>query len=284
MSSSYVLEPVKVPLKYLKFLGLWDVQGVKLSHRILQIVLHLFFIELFILLQLVNIFTAINPGDIVDLLSVLLTIVGFSIKSLNLIVNGGKVMTLIENIKELSILSHTDKPLEHLSRRVKLIHKTYKFTTVAVVVAMILMVFDIIVTFITNPNPPYKIPNNFWTPFDYEQNVFWFSVVAIYQAIDVLGTSTGAVALDYLPIFFLHVSSGFIDELCERLGQISEKNKNQMVELEKCIEIHLKLRNFVKKIEDIFSPVIFAQGAISMFTLCTVVFRLSKVSFDKIFS
>lgn len=293
MTNLNFLQTSRFPLKYLKFLGLWKVQNVKLSHRVLQICVHLFFCEMFLLLQLINIFTASNVNDISDLLSNFLAFVGLSVKSLHLTIKSGDIAALIDDAKELERLCETAEPLKDLQRRVKQVHRTYKFYLVSGFVTLFFMTVDIIATFIMHPNPPYKVLYKFWTPFDYEQNIFWFSVVVVYQITNILGSFLAVMSLDILPIFFLNFSSGLIGELAEKLEMICYKktdvivskdhHKNKLIELNKCVELHLKVKAFVKKTQDIFSPVIFAQGAMSLIILCTVVFRLSEVKFFKFF-
>jgi 7tm Odorant receptor len=313
------LQPLQFPLKYLKFLGLWKDQKVKMSRQTLQICLHLLFCEVFVLLQLINIFTASNLNDITELLSILLTFVGFSIKSLNLIIRSDDVAVLIEDAKELVTMFGTENDLKALQRRVEQIHKTYKYNLVFVLISLSAIVINVTATFIKHSEPPYKVPHKFWAPFDYENNVYWFGIVAVYQIVGVIGTASAVVSLDFLPIFFLNFSSGLIEELRKKFGRICEseesvskcenvrKNqktvlkavasgskditdeefmnrikqinfrRNRQIKLEKCIAIHLRIKAFVKKTEEIFSPAFFAQGSFSMIIICTVVFRLSKV-------
>jgi 7tm Odorant receptor len=284
-----VVRPLQIPLRYLNFLGLWDVTSIKkTSHRVVQICLHLFFCELFIVLQLINIFSARDVDEVFDLLGVVLTIVSFSIKSLHFIVCGRKIVALIEDVKELSKFSETENELKPLPKRVKQAQKVYKFTTIAVLALTFFLAVDVVTSFIINPSP-YRVPHKFWTPFDYESNVYWFGIVAVYQIIDVLGTSSAAVALDFLPIYFLLMSCGFIEDLSGKLEKVCNKNKEvnvinvksesekKLFELKKCIAIHQKIKAFVKKTEEIFSVIIFTQFSMSLITLCAVVSRISKV-------
>jgi 7tm Odorant receptor len=66
------------------------------------------------------------------------------------------------------------------------------------------------------------------------------------------------------------------EEFMHRIKQMNLR-RNKQIELEKCIAIHLRIKAFVKKTEEIFSPAVFAQGSFSMIIISTVVFRLSKV-------
>jgi 7tm Odorant receptor len=317
MENFEFLQPLLISLKHLKFLGIWKDKKVKISRQALQICLHLLFCEVFILLQLI--FTASNLNDITELLSVLFTVVGFLIKSLHMIAKRSDIVALIEDAKELVTMFGRENELKALQCQVKQVYKTYKFYLISIFVAISFMVINITAKFSMHSEPPYKLPGKFWAPFDYNNNVYWFGIVAVYQIVQVFYFAPAVVSMDILPIFFLNFSSGLIEELRKKIGKIYEseavekksryvrKNQktvlkvvvsgsknitdeefmhrmkqinlrgNRQIELEKCIAIHLRIKAFVEKTKEIFSPMVFAQGNFSIIILCTVVFRLSKV-------
>jgi 7tm Odorant receptor len=323
MAKLEFLQPLKTPLKYLRFLGLWKDQSVRFYRQVLHICLHLLVCEVYVSFQFINIISASNLSEFTEVLSFLANSIGFFIKSLHLIVKRKEIETLIEDAKELAKLVGTKNELRALQRQVKQAGKLYKFYFNFVLVATVLSLVAIAVTFIMHPEPPYKVPFNSWGPFDYEQNIYKFVTVAMYNIITSIVSSFAILSLDILPIYFISFSSGMIEELSLKMEKICDEeteeeklekllktynlltvnpkrlppvsvnkameeakkkaeqiklHKARLAELEKCIEIHGKINKFVKKIEKIFSPVIFVQGAMSMIMLCTDVFVLSKVS------
>jgi 7tm Odorant receptor len=324
MAKLEFLQPLQTPLKYLRCLGLWKDKSVRIYRQLLQICLHLLVCEVYASLQLINIFSASNLSEFTELLSFLTTSVGFFIKSLHLIVKRGEISTLIEDAKELVTLLGTKNELRALQHRVKQVGKLYKFYLNFVLVATVLSLIAIAVTFMMHPEPPFKVPFKSWGPFDLEQNIYKFMSMAIYQIITTLVSIFAILSLDILAVYFISFSTGMIEELSLKMEKICDEeteeeklqkllktynlltvnpkrlppgsvnkameeakkkaerikvHKARLAELEKCIEIHGKIKMFVKKIEKVFAPVIFAQDAMSMIMLCTAVFGLSKVSF-----
>jgi hypothetical protein len=152
--------------------------------------------------------------------------------------------------------------------------------------SLIATVTLVIVTILFNTigsHPPYKVIFKLWLPCNYQNNVYCFSFVAVYEIMVAIVTCPISMTLDILPIFFFNVGTGLLEELGERLRKVcdeGQEDKKAMKEFEKCIAIHIKIKRFVKNTEKLFSPVICVQGSMSIVIMCTAIFQLSKVSFS----
>jgi 7tm Odorant receptor len=284
MESSKFLEALKVPLCILKIAGFWDSESVKKKRKVQQFCVHFVACEIFILLQIVYLFVAKNLDDITDLLNVLLTCVGFSIKSIHLLKERKAIVGLIEEAKELTKLVETDdeKSLQALNCRLNLMRKTFLFHLISEITTIFILLIIVIVTNAIGSHPPYTNLYRMWLPFDCENNVFGFISSATYQITVAVVSFTMLISLNFLPTFFLNVGAGLLEELGERLSKVCDEGKEDkmaMKEFEKCIAIHIKIKRFIRNSEKRFSSVICLQGSMSIVILCTVIFQLSKVSF-----
>jgi hypothetical protein len=107
-----------------------------------------------------------------------------------------------------------------------------------------------------------------------------------------------AMALGILPAIFMSFAVGLLNELAARLSEIGKidagtefdgpgnmnkylreriKNYKTRKELVKCIEIHQKIKEFVKEIKESFAVAIFIQGLMSSVILCSTVFVITIV-------
>jgi 7tm Odorant receptor len=283
MKSSKFLEALKVPLRILKIGGLWDRENVKTKHKVMQVCVHLLFCEVFIVLQIVYLFTTTNLDNFTELISNLLTFVRLSITSFYLLKERKAIEALIKEAQELAALIETEdeKSLQALNNRANQIKKMSMTNYGSGLIGLMTLT---IITILTNTigSRPYKIIFKLWLPFNYQNNAYCFSFVAIYELIVAIVTCPMSFTLDILPIFFFNVGAGLLEELGERLSKVCDEGKEDkkaMKEFEKCIAIHIKVKRFVKNTERRFSPMFCVQGSMSIVILCTVVFQISKVSF-----
>jgi hypothetical protein len=128
MKSSKFIEALRVPLRVLKIAGLWEAENVKTKHKVMQFCVHLLFCEVFIVLQLIYLFTTKNLVNITELLSILLTCSGVSIKSIHMLKERKAIEALIKEAKELAALVETEdeKSLQALNNRANQIQKASK--------------------------------------------------------------------------------------------------------------------------------------------------------------
>jgi 7tm Odorant receptor len=277
MKSSKFLEAFKLPLLVLKFAGLWDCESVKTKYKVLQILQHLLALEVFILLEVIYLFTTKNLINITELLSVLLLLAVFLIKSLYMLKTRQVIEALIEEAKELAALVETDheKSLQPLNNRAKEMKKKFLGLFTILIWLVITIISNVI-----NPNPPYKFAFKMWLPLGCENNIYCSNFATTIQIMLATITTSTIVSIDTLLIFFNVITTELLEELGERLSRVCDErieDKMAMKEFEKCIEIHIKIKWFVKNTETHFSPVNCLQGSMSVVIICSVVFQLSEV-------
>jgi 7tm Odorant receptor len=283
MKSTKFLEALKVPLRILKIGGLWENENVKTKHKVMQLCVRLLLCEVFTLLQIIYLFTTINLVDITKLISSLLMAIGLSIKSICLLKERKAIEALIKEAQELAALIETEdeKSLQALNNRANQIKKMFMANFGSGLIAMMTLTIVTVLFNTIGSHPPYKVLFSLWLPFNYQNNAYCFSFVAVYELMAAAVAFYTVISLDSLPIFFFNVGAGLLEELGERLSKVCDEGKEDkkaMKEFEKCIAIHIKIKRFVKNTEKRFSPMICAQGSISIIILCTVIFQLSKVN------
>lgn len=281
-SSDYFLS-LNLPLKFFKAFGLWQSKGTKTPYKVYGVVLHLIGVDMFLLAQLLHLLHVDNITEASDLLSVLFTYVMLCFKTLSVFYKLEEIIHLIEDLKDLISLSASGggRSLEKFKAREKQTNKIFQMYWGSCLMATLLGGLVPIITYLGNPYPPYKVAYKISAPIEYEQNIFWFMCVSMYQWIDSLCFCGLMVAADMLPVCFLNAGWGLLEELSERIERIlleNETSEDSLKKVQKCIEIHLKLRRFIKNSQKIFSMMILAQGSTSLIILCTNTFVLSTVS------
>jgi hypothetical protein len=145
---------------------------------------------------------------------------------------------------------------------------------------------------------PYSIPYAIWSPFDYENSFNGFIIMWLFEFLAPVTMCGIVVSSDMLPIFFFSLSTGLLVELADRVNAIDTTFQTKLTtldrrikfddmmqhhdtkvlkELEKCIEIHMKIRQLIVTSQRIFSVMICVQFAISSIILCTTAYSISKV-------
>lgn len=298
---------------YFKVVGWWQNKTATKLYRAYGIMLHMVGVDLLLLFQLMYLFIPSTLLEVTELLCVISIYISLSLKSLNVIIRLEKIINLVTTFKDLIALLETDEKssLPHLKRRMNKLFKIYKiysfFTNAAVF-------FGGIVPLVSYFNPPFKLSYKMWSPFDYDTNEMWFAVIASYQFISSVVFSMGSVSLDTLTVFFFQAATGLLEELAEKIKSLdslldsnitvesskqresngtqlaqkvksrgskitfeNQKKFNEVQELQKCIALQIKIRRFIREVEETFSPLIFEQGAMSSLIICTIMFQMSKV-------
>ena len=119
----------------------------------------------------------------------------------------------------------------------------------------------------------YKIPYNLWYPFDIQTSSIGFLTASFYVLLVTLSDGSLVIALDMLPVIFMSLAVGLINELSERLKAVD--NKTEFI---KCVVVHIKLKDLTRTIQKLFASVISSQVVFTAVIICTSVFALSKVS------
>lgn len=128
---------------------------------------------------------------------------------------------------------------------------------------------------------PYKA----WFPFDTKHSEFGFYAASIFELVDSPIVASLDFALDILPVIFMSFATGLLDELSGRLDKIGTKSIREHTnenlyeeEIVGYVKIHLKIKEYIIGIQDIFSTIILVQGILSSLILCDCAFTMSTVS------
>jgi hypothetical protein len=128
-----------------------------------------------------------------------------------------------------------------------------------------------------------SVPYISWLPIKLQFIVDYAYPLSIVQALMVAGAQFISISLEFLPISFIGMSSVLLVELTERMERLSDETSDEeshYEELKTCVQLHLEISGFVKKIQDQFSTMLFIQGFLSSVYLCFYALYLSKVRFQ----
>lgn len=290
-----------VPKKYMKVMGMWQETTSCKWYKFYGIVMHLINIDIYLAMQFGYLIIKLESvQDLSDVLSVLFSYIALLLKSLNFMYELEDIKSLIQTLKELIEFS-ADKKYEPRSKMLK--------QTKSVQRVFNLFWFFCISTCIVSGFIPFfyttvkaRLPNKLWFPVDYTTDSYWYWILTYYQILNSLFYSGVLVALDILPVIFMSFIASLVDELAFRITRIGNEELEQNAvchkktksiqsiqmekqlkqeankkELQKCIEIHLKIKAFVEKTGNIFSTMIIIQGLMSSIILCTCAFTLTLV-------
>lgn len=277
---------VRAQFKILKTSGVWQVRESSWQYRFWGLFLLIFGLAIFLVAQLIFAINGKSLKDSADAMSLSTTYILVTAKSLMFAYNADLAIALYYELMDLIFLAEKKigKPLKKLEARFFQTEIIFKLYWSICLVTCNFGGFFLIITYFSDPNPPYKVPYRTWFPLDYENDIGWFIFVAIYEYVNTTFYCGVVVALDMLPVFFLNAATGFLEELAVHLGNIGKKygdekkiKDDNFETLLDCIDLHLKTKSLIRRTEKIYSPMIFIQGAASLFTICTTAFALSQV-------
>lgn len=246
----------------------------------LSIIVHLLTFELDLIFVIVYAFYVDNVSDFSQVISMLPTLAGASIKTVNFVYSKARIGLLLESLGDLieydSWMTEKGKGIK-LEKRVA---GSVKVLKIYLIMAGSAMFFGMLV-----PIFEHKLPNKMWLPYDYQTNGFLFWSAVAFQMVPGLIYAPTAIIIDMFPVILISFLTGIIEELSDRMEQISTENDEakagngeELKELFKCIKIHMKIQDLVYEIQEIFAPIFWAQGFMSTIVLCTTAFSLSVVS------
>lgn len=289
-----VREFFRWPLFLLKVFGMNQDQNSSWFYRVYGFVIHVAFIDLFTLFHVFYFFNFEGFQELSDCIGTFLTNFGQFIKTLNFMIKLKTITKLIDNLEFLVKLSTyaENKDRIQLKKHMKKVLLVYKFMVVSAVATCLLA--GLVPLF---NKQDHKLAYRMYFPgINYTNNDTIFILLALYQMSPVF-ICIITITLDCMPIFFLSLVTGVIEELSDRMEDIGRKlsikeifkNPQRIVvnqsddeimkELLKCVKIHLKIKKFIEEIQGSFSLVIAVQGILSSIIFCSTAFMLSLVSF-----
>ena len=264
----------KTPVKSLKVMGMWPNKQSSRIYRIYCVVVHIIFMDTILALQIAALCTYETFDDIVNTLFIIPTYVGCVAKTLNFLVNFSKVEEIMEMLKELYEICPDTTKIDQRLKMASRIYRTFLFGAIACGVAACLTVF-------------YELPYRIWFPYNTDENLWAYVIVAAYASLEILVYGHVIVTLDLFLVFFFSYAIGFMEVLCDSLGSIRKQylehssrqdfNHNQK-ELKKLIGFQIKVDEYLKKFLISFSWIFVLQGLISVVILCTTFFVMINVS------
>lgn len=271
--------PFKIPLKILKIFGLWQTKKASWAYFVYGIIMHLFFLEVFTILQFGYLFSFRTFADFANLMSMLPTYFALCVKSINWFYNLSQIEALFDLlIENLNAGVMTEKMKNHLIR----VDKIFKIFWGSAAASCVLGAFV--------PFVAHQFPYRMWFPYDYESNPTLFYLAAIYQIVDTLCYSGVDIVFDTFPVMFMAYILGMLEQLTERLenlkkhkpfnedGSRNDKNVDNTKELLKCITYQKNILEINRRVEKFFSVVFLVRGSMSMLILCTTSFALTIVN------
>jgi hypothetical protein len=276
-----LFKPFKLAFTIMKYVGMWHDGKRSWTYTILGHFAIFFFVKSFTIQYFMYVIKAPSWEESIEVSGLAATELAHSFKFWNFYFKLNKILESVDTLTALLTFSADErwKSRDHLMSRIATeikIHKVFWFTAWTTCFLSCL-----------NPFTLHELPYKAWFPFDTTSSEVNFWLASIYTTIIAFPLSISDITLDMIPVIFLTFAIGLVEELAERLAQIGEEaekaetssNEDEKVEKEliKCIEIHNRIKKFVKEIEDNFSLAIFLQGFISSATLCASAFALSTV-------
>lgn len=274
--------PLKIPFKIFTLSGMWQDEKATKLYKFYGL-LHFFGVGVWMLGELIYMIYAESLLDASDNISILFTYVGMSVKSFLFVCKLKEITRSIEDLKGLALLlqeKNDGKSLELLKQRTNQTQTIFHVTWGLCLTATFFSGVVPIVSYIANPHPPYKIGFKTWAPFDFTYSFKGFVCIAAFQILNPVFYCGVVASGDLLPVFFFNAATGLLEEFSDKMKTIlavKVSDDDVTKNLVDFVEIHLKIKSFIKACDRTFAPMIFTQGAISLIILCTGSFTMSKV-------
>lgn len=267
----------KLPLFFLKKLGMWQQRDAHWKYRVYGAVLHFMTVELFAIFHTGYMIDMLVKGSILrfsDALTILFTFYSLIIKSCWFTMKIKNFQKLIQTLKDLLELSSFGRVGK---RRPKLEAKIVKVTRVSnsfYVLGYFMCTSAALMPILSNKKGLSYETSFLW---DHRKSDTAFYSLAIYEYfISLYGTFVSS-SLDMFLVVIMEFASAIIDEISLEIDSIDGDDEKALKNLEKCMECHIKTKLFVKDISENVSFFFFLQSFMSTVILCTSSFLLTSV-------
>jgi len=260
---------LKWPIMWLQVVGIWLEKDAKWFRKLLAVFIHLASIDLNFSLQLIYFFTVETFDEIQESLRVLGTLSCLIIKSLNCTMKLDQIKDLMTFTKDL--MSHKAWLEKSQAMRVKA--QVDSVTRIFKVLGLAAFFSFLSICFV--PIRTHELSAKTYVPFDHQLTELKFWLTAAFEYCGLVVFVPSIIILQLIPVLFMAIAVGFIEELNDYLEQLDDNDEGRLIE---CIQIHLQIYEYVKRIEKIFSPMIMIQGLVSTVILCTTCIMIIKVS------
>jgi 7tm Odorant receptor len=291
---SEMFKPFKLNFAVFKTFGMWQDGNHSLAYAVYGYLLYFVLIVLYVICLLIYALNATDLNDFISAFGVAATMTAEAFKCLNFFLKVKEIIKNFELLKELIEFSayEKSKDREQIKKHSQTAFRVLKWFWSSAMVNCVCGIFVPIFT--------HQLPYKAWFPFNTEYGGSGFWIASVYLVFNSFVVALIDINLDCLPAIFMSFGVGLIEELIERLENIGkvketddgaaqpissdELQKLQEIELKKCIEVHLKIEEYIKGIETNFANVIVIQGLISSIILCCCAFTMSLLSIDSIVS
>jgi hypothetical protein len=285
-----LFKPFEFIFKVLKKLGLWQDGNQTWRYFYCGYTFHFICVYTFFIFLFIYGLNAENFIDIVEPFGVGIAVFTLMLKSIIFFVNVRGFGKFLDNLNELLDFS-ADKTFADRARIRKEVNFAFNVFRGLSTTAVTTLASAILIPFFA-----HQLPYKAWFPFTTEYGTIGFWIGSFYMLIFSFPIGALDMIFSILPVISMSFAIGLLNELAERLSEIGKavklieagpgQSKEKLIkpsskqikeELIKCIEIHMKIKKYVKEIEENFSLTIFIQGIMSSVILCFCTFTMSTV-------
>ncbi|RLZ02263.1 Odorant receptor 42 [Cephus cinctus] len=241
-----------------------------------------FCIYSFTLSQAINSITVLDDvNNLTNNTFMLVTMISVCCKIANILVKREAVINAINMFLE----NFEDLVEQKIKKKYDLI--AWSVTRNYSILVTITVICYIVIPLVINDIEKRVLPNRAWYPYDLSSlTLFWLSYV--HQSFALASAAFINVANDtFIPGLMIQncAQLEILEHRVEKLIILtrSKKTENETKKeykeiLEKCIRYHNRIIKFAKIIEKMFEPVIFVQFFVTVLTLCSSMYQLSRHS------
>lgn len=295
------LFPFNVPFYFLKNLGLWQEKESSWFYRLYGVLLHVFLMVIPTFchsIYLYNMFIVGSIEDLSDVLSFLLSFFGVTFKAIWFVTSLMKIKEILTTLRDLLELTSFDR----VDKRPKLMANAVHISRVVKIFlfsSYVSIGISAIITFIHYKNK--QLPYETWFFFDVRDNDFVYWSFLVYQRLTVFYGIPLNYSFDLISVILFSYASSLLEELSvkisliengekaenseackkfkiDKLLVVDDENFDELKMLQKCIDCHIRIRNFSNEVSRYLTFPFMMQAFISTIVLCTSAFILTSVS------
>jgi hypothetical protein len=287
-------KPFEISFRVFRAVGMWQDGHQTWRYFIFGHLLHFIIICLPVLGAITDTVKVEKFTNLVESAGFMIVCFGILSRSLNFLLKLKDMKMLLKSLNSLLTFSADArfKERNEIRKSVAVALKVYKvFWSMA-------MITCVVAAFV--PITTHRFAYPIWMPFKENEIGFWVDAyILVFHGFFIAST---AASLTMLPVFFLSFTAGLTNELTTRLSELGKPVKviqtgpgtskeiyvkpsaeSCKQELLKCIEIHLKIKEFVADLQKVYATPIFLQGIKSSSIICMCIFTMSFVSIENLF-
>jgi len=263
--------PFALPMRIAKFSGIWS---SSVGNRVYGLVLFFGLLVHTAVCMTVHLHRTLqsrNVEKLSDVLNIALTLYAVILKTISFVVKLEDIEELMKYLSKALAFSADDRNAVRLqlkteAMRITKVSRTfYAFAMVAITISLLVPIMKF---------QSRTLAYNIWYPWDYKSNFIGFCLSAIYQYLVAVYACSVNHCLDIFPVIFMSFAKSLLKELSQRMTNTTKDDEKELV---KCIEVHVRIKQLITRIEQNFSKMIMIQGLINSVILCTSAVLLTLV-------